>query len=83
MLIYLDDKTLNKFMPLKRLAPFREIDKINNKYMHKQKLSELARELEKKKVSIDIELFLINFFRKKSLDRRLLRMTYFRIIKSF
>jgi len=52
MLIYLNDKSLNKFMPLKRLAPYREEIGKQNKFLQKKKLGDLARELDRKKKEI-------------------------------
>ena len=48
MILFLDDKTLNKFVPLKKLAPHRE--KINfNNWQKKKMVSELQKELDRKK----------------------------------
>lgn len=51
MLVYLNDKSLNKFMPLKRLAPYKEHIK-HNKFLNKKRLYDLDKELESKKVKI-------------------------------
>ncbi len=48
MLLYLDDKTLNKFIPLKSLAPYREGYVVPG-YKKKRLLSEFQREVEKRK----------------------------------
>ena len=68
MLLYLNDKSLNKFMPLKRLAPYREPqeEKKSNKFMNKKKLGDLARELERKKVTYThIYIYSFIIFRKR------------------
>jgi hypothetical protein len=51
MLIYLDDKTLNKYCPLKKLAPYNDQLKVN-KFMQKKKLYDLQKMVERKKVII-------------------------------
>ena len=51
MLIYLDDKTLNKFIPLKRLAPYREKNTMND-WQKKKMLSELTKEVDRRKLEI-------------------------------
>lgn len=48
MLILLDDKTLNKYVPLRKLAPYNEKFKIND-WQKKKMQRELAKELERKK----------------------------------
>jgi hypothetical protein len=49
MLLLLDDKTLNKYYPLRRLAPYKE-KKEMPQWKKKQLLKELQKELERKKV---------------------------------
>lgn len=48
MLLYLDDKTLNKYLPLKALAPYKEGYVVPG-YKKKRLLSEFQREVEKRK----------------------------------
>lgn len=48
MLLFLDDKTLNKFIPLKALAPYKDGYVVPG-YKKKRLLSEFQREVEKKK----------------------------------
>jgi len=48
MLLYLDDKTLNKFIPLKALAPYKEGYVVPG-YKKKRLLSEFQREVDQKK----------------------------------
>ncbi len=48
MLLLLDDKTLNKFIPLRRLAPYREKKELPL-WEKKQLYKELQKELERKK----------------------------------
>ncbi len=48
MLLYLDDKTLNKYIPLRRLAPYREKKETQNwkkKQIHKQLQKEYERRM--------------------------------------
>jgi protein KRI1 len=49
MLLLLDDKTLNKYIPLRRLAPYREKKEVPQ-WKKKQIFKELQKELERKKV---------------------------------
>lgn len=48
MLLYLDDKSLNKYLPLKALAPYREGYVVPG-YKKKRLLSEFQREVDRKK----------------------------------
>jgi len=48
MLLYLDDKTLNKFIPLKSLAPYKDGYAVPG-YKKKRLLAEFQREVEKRK----------------------------------
>ena len=48
MLLYLDDKTLNKYIPLKSLAPYRDGYEVPG-YKKKRLLAEFQREVDKKK----------------------------------
>jgi len=48
MLFYLDDRTLNQYVPLKKLAPYNERYNVQNN-IKKRKLKDLERELERKK----------------------------------
>jgi protein KRI1 len=49
MLLLLDDKTINKYIPLKKLAPYRENKKQLNDYQKKNIFKNLQKELERKK----------------------------------
>lgn len=51
MLIYLDDRILNKHIPLRRLAPYREKFEMND-WQKKKILKELSREVEREKSRI-------------------------------
>ena len=55
MLLYLDDKTLNKYLPLKALAPFRDGYVVPG-YKKKRLLSEFQREVDKKKREVINEM---------------------------
>ena len=48
MLLLLDDKTINKYIPLRRLAPYREKKPLND-YQKKQVFKSLEKELERRK----------------------------------
>jgi protein KRI1 len=48
MLLFVDDRTLNKFIPLRKLAPYKEKYQINE-WQKKKMLKELEKEVEKKK----------------------------------
>lgn len=54
MLLFLDDRILNKYMPLKKLAPYKEKTKMNN-FMKKKMLDELQKNLEKKRKELAIK----------------------------
>lgn len=58
MIYYLDDKTLNKYLPLKKLAPYRG-EVYMNEWEKKKALKMLQREVDKQKVMLYI--FLIVF----------------------
>merc|ERR1712032_334035 len=72
MLLYLDDKTLNKYLPLKALAPYRDGYVVPG-YKKKRLLNEFQREVDKKKRDIlnemkqkkDIEESNKSFLQKK------------------
>lgn len=54
MILYLDDSNLNKYIPLKKLAPYRE-QKLQSKYnqfIDKKNLFNLQKEFERKKVKL-------------------------------
>jgi len=51
MLLYLDDKTLNKYIPLRRLAPYREKVKLNE-WEKKKMLKHLSKEVERRKAEV-------------------------------
>jgi protein KRI1 len=51
MLVFLDDKTLNKHIPLKRLAPYREKIQMND-WQKKKMLNELSKEVDRKKAEL-------------------------------
>jgi len=55
MLLYLDDKTLNKYLPLKALAPYRDGYEVPG-YKKKRLLSEFQREVDKKKREVINEM---------------------------
>jgi protein KRI1 len=51
MLLFLDDRTLNKFIPLRKLAPYKE--KYNlNEWQKKKMLKELEKEVERKRTEL-------------------------------
>jgi len=56
MLLYLDDKTINKYVPMKTLAPYREEEYKINKFKLKKEERLLSKEIAKKKENIDKEL---------------------------
>lgn len=62
MLLYLDDKTLNKYLPLKALAPYRDGYVVPG-YKKKRLLSEFQREVDKKKRDVINEML-----RKKEIE---------------
>jgi protein KRI1 len=51
MLLLLDDKTLNKYFPLRKLAPYREKSNMND-WQKKKAFNELTRELDRKKMEL-------------------------------
>jgi hypothetical protein len=51
MLLFLDDKTINKYIPMKRLAPYQEKPQLND-YQKKKVFKGLQKELERKKVGV-------------------------------
>lgn len=58
MLIYLDDKTLNKFVPVKRIAPYKEEEFKLNKFLLVKEMKNIRKEIERKKDGL--KEFLIN-----------------------
>lgn len=56
MLLYLDDKTLNKFVPVKGLAPYREQAYKVNKFNLKKEMKNIRKEIERKREIINKEL---------------------------
>lgn len=52
MLIYLDDKTLNKFVPVKKIAPYKEEEFKINKFLLVKEMKNIRKELERKKESL-------------------------------
>lgn len=51
MLLLLDDKTINKYIPLRRLAPYKEKKELPQ-WKKKQVFKELQKELERRKVKM-------------------------------
>jgi protein KRI1 len=58
MIILLDDRTLNQYLPLKKLAPYRDNYQLNQ-YKKKQMMTGLQKELERKKVNINYFYFFL------------------------
>ena len=49
MLLYLDDKTLSKIVPMNSLAPYREEEYKMNKFKITKEMKQIRKEIEKKK----------------------------------